>query len=105
VENELERRIYNTLTSVFIKKDSRTSQVLSQPKKERKINGSEKKFHDLTIVGIGREKGTSHQKKVQKLRQLMGMRLARKKRVEELMAKREGTFLQKNKQAVDSVKG
>jgi hypothetical protein len=58
----------------------------------------EEKFHDLVIVGMGGEKDTSHQEKVQRLRlrQLIALRVARKKKVEELMTKREGAFLQKN---------
>ena len=53
------------------------------------------KSRNIVIVGMGGEKNASHQKKVQKLRQLIAMRMARKKRVEELMTKREGIFLQK----------
>jgi hypothetical protein len=92
------REIYNALTSIIIKKDLTTSHGLYPPKNERKLNGSdssEEKFGDIVIVGTGGEKDTSYKKKVQKLRQLIAMRVARKKRVEELMAKREGTFLQK----------
>ena len=95
------RRIYKTLTSIFLKKDSTTSQGLYPPKKEKKI--SSQKLDNLIIVGTGEGKDMSHRKKVQKLRQLMAMRVARKKRVEELMTKRKGTFLQKNNKAVERV--
>ena len=89
------RDIYNALISILIKKDSTTTQGPYQPKKERKIGGLEEKFRKLVIVGTGGEKHTSHQKKVEKLRKLIAMRMARKKKVDELMTKREGTFLQK----------
>jgi len=96
------RRIYNALTFILIKKDSTTSQGLNPPKKKRKFSDSEK-FGNLLIVGTGRENHTSYRKMVQTLRRLIAMRVGRKKRVEELMTKREGTFLQKNNKAVERV--
>ena len=69
--------------------------------KERKFSVSKEKSGDLVIVGTGGGKDASHKKKVQKLRQLIAMRVAREKRVEELMAKREGIFLQKSKKVVE----
>jgi hypothetical protein len=100
VENECDEKL-SCLSSVLIKKDSTTTQGLYSSKKERKIRSSEK-FHDLVVVGTGGEKEFSHQRKVKKLRQMMSMRVARNKRVEELMTKREGTFLHKNIKAIVS---
>lgn len=85
------RGIYNALTSILIKKESTTSQGLNPPKKEKNDRGSEEKFRNLIVVGTGGGvKDTSHRKKVQEIRRLISMRLARMKRVEELMTKREG---------------
>jgi hypothetical protein len=47
---------------------------------------------DLIIVGKMREEEMCHQKKVQKFNELIEMRMERKKRVKELIAKRAGTF-------------
>jgi hypothetical protein len=49
-------------------------------------------FYDLAIVGQMGVEEISHQKRVQKINELMDMQMERKKRVKELMAKREGTF-------------
>jgi hypothetical protein len=51
---------------------------------------------DLIIVGNIGERESSHQKKVQKLNELIEMRIERKKRVKELMAKRAGAFHMKD---------
>jgi hypothetical protein len=63
-------------------------------KEERKIGSSDGKklSNDLVIVGKIGDKEITHQKKVQKLNELIKMRMERKKRVKELMAKRGGTF-------------
>lgn len=45
---------------------------------------------DLIVVRKRGEKENSHQKKVQKLNELIAMRVARKMRLKELMAKRAG---------------
>lgn len=46
----------------------------------------------LIVVGKGKEREISHQKKTQKLKEFIAMRVARKKRLKELMEKRAGTF-------------
>ena len=48
---------------------------------------------DLVIMGKIGERETSHQKKVQKIKELVEMRIERKKHVKELEAKRAGTFI------------
>jgi len=50
----------------------------------------------LIVVGKMGEKEISHQKKVQKLNELIAMRVARKMRLKELMEKRAGTFFSKS---------
>jgi hypothetical protein len=45
-------------------------------------------LEDLIIVGEMGERERSHQKKVQRLNELIEMRIKRKKRTKELMAKR-----------------
>jgi hypothetical protein len=46
----------------------------------------------LIVVRKSGEKKNSHQKKVQKLKELIAMQVARKMRLKELMEKRAGTF-------------
>jgi hypothetical protein len=61
--------------------------------KKRKFNHSDKKdLEDLIVVGEMGERERLHQKKVQRLNELIEMRMERKKRTKELMAKRAGTF-------------
>lgn len=58
--------------------------------KKRKNN--EKNTDDLIIIGKIGEKKRSLQKKVQKLNELIEMRIEKKKRVKELIAKRAGVW-------------
>jgi hypothetical protein len=62
--------------------------------KKQKINTSKrrKNLDDLIIVGMIGEREKPHQKKVEKLNELIEMRIQRKRRVKELMAKRAGSF-------------
>jgi hypothetical protein len=53
-------------------------------------------LNNLIIIGKIGEKEKFHQKKVQKLNELIEMRIERKKRVKELIAKRAGAFHLKN---------
>jgi hypothetical protein len=62
-------------------------------KKKRKLGGTDGK--NLIVVGKTGENKISHGKKVEKLKELMFSRMERKKRVRELMAKREGRFEEK----------
>ena len=48
---------------------------------------------DLIVVRKRGEKEYSHQKKAQRLNELIAMRVARKMRLKELVEKRAGTFL------------
>jgi hypothetical protein len=61
------------------------------------MNASNRKnLDDLIIVGKIGERERHHQRKVQKINELIEMRIERKRRVKELMAKRSGTFYQKD---------
>jgi len=64
----------------------------SSKEREKKGDGSGWNDSGLIIIGKRGEKEISHQKKVQKLKELIAMRVARKKRLEELMEKRAGVF-------------
>jgi hypothetical protein len=47
---------------------------------------------DLVVVGEIGEREKSYQKKVQKVNELIEMRIERKIKIKELMAKRAGTY-------------
>jgi hypothetical protein len=51
-----------------------------------------KNLDDLIVVGEIGEREKSHQKKVQKVNELIEMRIERKINIKELMAKRAGTY-------------
>lgn len=57
------------------------------------INTSDRRdLDDLIIVGMEGEGGKRHRKKVQKINEIIEMRIERKKRIKELMTKRSGNF-------------
>lgn len=68
----------------------------SQGPKLRKIQGrngsNERSFGSLIITGKGGEREISHKKRVESLTELISMRVERRRKVRELMAKRAGTF-------------
>jgi hypothetical protein len=73
----------NTVLSIGTKK-----QVVNSPRT--------KNFNDLIVVGIMGRMEKRHRKKVQKLNDLLEMRMEKKKQIKELMAKRAGTFNMKD---------
>ena len=56
-----------------------------------------KNLEDLIVVGSMGEMEKCHQKKVRKINDLLEMRMEKKKKIKELMAKRAGTFHPKDK--------
>lgn len=56
------------------------------------VSYGKKQIYDLDVPGQASKGEISHQKRVQKLNELIESRIERKKRVKELMAKRAGNF-------------
>lgn len=60
---------------------------------KKKIKALDRKnLDDLIIIGKTGKRAKRHWKKVQELNELLEMRMERKKRIKELIAKRTGTF-------------